>query len=356
MTHDALGLEGQYLEQDLPLLIQRRGMAVWSNNKVVILDRRKLPLEESFVECTTPDSVATAIEDMVIQGAFSIGITAGFGFALTEPQTLDSYRETAIRLQATRPTGLALKRMLMACLEAAEKALAVGDSPRAKVLELVEGAAATLARQGWRSGARAADLIPDDATILTHCFPDRAYAYMLVELNKRQKNIRVVCSETRPYLQGARLTALCAQQLGFETQVITDGMGGFLMRQKEIDAFVTAADRVCMDGSVCNKIGTYQYALAAYSNGIPYYALRQSGPDVESANESDVQIEYRDGEEILNWRNQRLAPEGVAGLYPAFDVTPPNLVHSIVTDRGVFAPDRIHSYSDTPPFVENAIV
>ena len=116
-----------------------------------------------------------------------------------------------------------------------------------------------------------------------------------METARQGKNLNIICSETRPYLQGARLTALCAQQAGFSAKVITDGMGGFLMRQGEIDAFVTAADRVCMDGTVCNKVGTYQYALAAQANNLPYYTLRQSGPDEESATEADVQVEYRDG-------------------------------------------------------------
>ena len=356
MTLANLGLEGEYPETELPLLIRRSGMVDWQDNQVVILDRRRLPQEQVHVVCESPECVARAIEDMVIQGAFSIGITAGFGLALTQPQTLKAYQKVKARLEATRPTGLALKRMLKACLETAELSLTAQKDPQAAIIKLVNHGAATLARQGWRTGALAADLIPDNATLLTHCFPDRSFAYLLVELRKAKKNVRVLCSETRPYLQGARLTALCAQQMGFETRVITDSMGGFLMRKREIDVFVTAADRVCMDGSVCNKIGTYQYALAAKANNVPYYTLRQSGPDIESADESYIDIEYRDGEELLNWGDQRTAPQGVSGLYPAFDVTPPELVHSIVTDRGVFAPEQIANYPKTQPFVENAIV
>jgi methylthioribose-1-phosphate isomerase len=138
--------------------------------------------------------------------------------------------------------------------------------------------------------------------------------------------------------------------------VITDGMGGFLMRRGEIDAFVTAADRVCMDGTVCNKVGTYQYALAAQANGLPYYVLRQSGPDVESADESDVEVEFRDGEEVVNIGGTRIAPSGVEGLYPAFDITPASLVTKIITDRGAFPAPEIASYVDASPFVTDAVV
>jgi methylthioribose-1-phosphate isomerase len=128
------------------------------------------------------------------------------------------------------------------------------------------------------------------------------------------------------------------------------------MRRGDIDAFVTAADRVCMDGTVCNKIGTYQYALAANANSIPYYALRQSGPDRESAGENDIEVEMRDGDAILTIGGERIAPEGVQGLYPSFDITPPELVSAIITDRGVFDPSAINTYIDAEPFVSNAIL
>ncbi len=256
----------------------------------------------------------------------------------------------------TRPTGLALHRMQAACMAAAERARESGNSMQASILQLVDGAAATLARQGYETGRNASALLEDGATILTHCFPDRSYAYLLVEARRSGKKLRVIASETRPYLQGARLTSLCAQQVGFESRVITDGMSGHLMRQGAIDAFVTAADRVCMDGTVCNKIGTYMHALAAHANELPYYVLRQSGPDIESADESAVDVELRDGEEVVNVAGVRQAPDGVEGLYPAFDCTPANLVTRIITDRGVFAASDISRYVDVEPFVRDAVV
>ncbi|MEO7135422.1 MAG: eIF-2B alpha/beta/delta, partial [Vicinamibacterales bacterium] len=154
----------------------------------------------------------------------------------------------------------------------------------------------------------------------------------------------VYCSETRPYLQGARLTAMSAQQIGHDVTLITDGMGGFLMRQAKIGVLVTAADRVCMDGTICNKVGTYQYALAARANRLPYYVLRQSGPDFESAGEGDIHLEYRDPDAVLEFEGIRLAPPGVKALYPAFDITPPDLVTAVVTDRGVFVPSALAAY------------
>ncbi len=360
-SNDRLGLEGVFAEKELPLLIRRQGMADWHDGMVRILDRRALPHEERYVDCENVEEVAVCIEDMVIQGAFSLSIAAGYGLALAaaDDQASDCRKRLHLaseRLKKTRPTGLALHRMMAACMAAATGALNASQSPHQAILDTVNRGAAALARQGYETGRIACELLPGDATILTHCFPDRSYVYMLVEAKRTGKNFRVIASETRPYLQGARLTALCAQQAGFEVHVITDGMGGFLMRRGEIDVFVTAADRVCMDGAVCNKVGTYQYALAAAANSLPYYVLRQSGPDVESANESCVEVEFRDGEEVVNIGGTRSAPVGVDGLYPAFDVTPPDLVTKIITDRGVFPAAEIASYLDASPFVTDAAV
>jgi len=356
---DRLGLEGEFSEADLPLLVRRAGMAEWHGDRVRILDRRALPLVEKYLDCRTAEEVAVAIEEMVIQGAFSLSIAAGYGLALAAVSgqgDLNSIRSAADRLLETRPTGLALRRMIDACVQRADAAALAGNRPDEAIVLTVDMAAATLARQGWKTGQRAASLLEDGTSILTHCFPDRAYVYMLMEASRAGKRLNIVCSETRPYMQGARLTSLCALQAGFGATVITDGMGGYLMRRGDIDAFITAADRICMDGTVCNKIGTYQYALAANANGVPYYALRQSGPDRESANENDIDVEMRPGDALLYCGKERTAPQGVQGLYPGFDITPPDLVTAIVTDRGVFEPSKISSYVDTDSFVADAIL
>lgn len=359
MSNGQLGLEGEYAESDLPLLIRRAGMSEWDNGIVRILDRRGLPQRESYLDCRTTDEVAIAIEDMAIQGAFSLAIAAGYGLALASKLSCansESIRTAKARLLSTRPTGLALNRMLDAAEKAAHLAAANDGDVTEAILAVVNRAAETLARQGWKTGQRAANLLDNNACILTHCFPDRSYAYMLMEAAKLGKELHVICSETRPYLQGARLTSLCAQQAGFKATVIADGMSAFLMRRGEIDAFITAADRVCMDGTVCNKIGTYQHALAAREHDVPYYALRQSGPDRESAGEVDVEIEFRSGDALLHVDGKRTAPIGVQGLYPGFDITPPEFVRAIVTDRGIFEPAEIHTYVDADPFVTDAIL
>lgn len=355
----SLGLEGIYEESELPLLVRRSGMVEWDEGIVRILDRRKLPHAEEHIECRSTEDVAVAIEGMVVQGAFTSAIAAGYGLALWPKQKQDVGAEinsNALRLIDTRPTGLALRRMVTACLAASQAAIESGVDPAQHIVATVDQAATNLAQQGWKTGQRIASLLEDGSTILTHCFPDRSYVYMLMEAAKAGKNLKIICSETRPYLQGARLTSLCAQQAGFDTALISDGMGGFLMRRGDIDVLITAADRVCMDGTICNKIGTYQYALAANTHNIPYYVLRQSGPDLESANEDDIDIEERSGDALLYSGNERVAPEGVCGIYPSFDITPPELIHRIVTDRGVFAPSEISSYAKATSFISHSIL
>ena len=356
-NNNRLGLEGVFEEAELPLLIRRQGMADWRDGGVRILDRRALPHEERYVNCTTVADVAMCIEDMVIQGAFSLSIASGYGLALAAgSQNMTELEVASSRLLKTRPTGLALHRMQAACMSAARTAQAAGGNLQASILDVVDGAAATLAKQGYKTGRNACALLEDGSTILTHCFPDRSFAYLLVEARRTGIKLKVIASETRPYLQGARLTSLCAQQAGFDVRVITDGMSGFLMQRGEIDVFVTAADRVCMDGTVCNKIGTYQHALAARANKRPYLVLRQSGPDTESADVSAVEVEYRDGEEVVSIAGNRTSPIGVEGLYPAFDCTPPELVTRIVTDRGAFRAAEVSRYVDVEPYVRDAVV
>jgi methylthioribose-1-phosphate isomerase len=349
-----LGLEGVFEEETLPTLIRRSGMSDWAGDRLRILDRRKLPFSFEFIECQSAGDVADAIRTMVIQGAYSISIAAGYGLALAaHGASLAKIEAAAEMLRATRPTGLALSRMMDAALDAARRER---HHPSEAICAITHQAAAALARQGYEAGRSAAELIPNGATILTHCFPDRAYAYMLVAAKEAGKRYNIICSETRPYLQGARLTALVATEMGFRTRVVTDGMGGYLMRQGIVSHFVTAADRVCLDGTVCNKIGSYQYALACADNGKPYVVLRQSGPDPGSATEADIKIEMRDGNEVVEFMGHRTAPDAANGLYPTFDIVPPRLVDLIVTDRGVFAPDGVSGYFDAPVKVPNAVV
>jgi methylthioribose-1-phosphate isomerase len=192
-------------------------------------------------------------------------------------------------------------------------------------------------------GTATAELLPDGGCVMTHCWADLYLTETVSAAQRAGKRLRFICTETRPYLQGARLTAETLAEMGVDTTLITDGMGAAVLSSGDVDALVTAGDRVTMDGHVVNKIGTLGLAVAAHAFDVPFYALVQA-PDRLAPTAADVPIEYRPGAEVLSTLGRRTASDRVRGLYPAFDVTPPRFVTSVVTDRGVFAPDRLADY------------
>ena len=192
-------------------------------------------------------------------------------------------------------------------------------------------------------GRAGAALLGRGARVLTHCWGDLYLLGLVDALLEQDKQPEFVCTETRPYLQGARLTAESLAEMGVPTTLVTDGMPASLMREGRVDALVTASDRITMDGSVVNKVGTLQLAIAARAFGVPFHALCHA-PDPHTASGSQVPIEYRDAQEVLHTLGRRSASDKVTGLYPAFDVTDPHLVTSVITDRGSFAPAELHRY------------
>ena len=192
-------------------------------------------------------------------------------------------------------------------------------------------------------GRYTAELIPDGARILTHCWADQFLIGAVTAAQQSGKSLEFVCTETRPYLQGARLTAATLVEMGYTPTLITDGMVATVLASGGADVLLTAADRVTLDGHVVNKVGTLGAAIAANHFGVPYYAMVDH-PDSQSPTIGDVRIEERDGGEVLTIVGQRTTADGVVGHYPAFDATPPELVSKIVTDRGAFEPAEIRSY------------
>lgn len=333
-----------------PVLVAK---SVLLEDEVVrILDRRVFPFERVWVECRSVEEVARAIEDMVTQSSGPWFAAAG-GMALgaraaEREQSTDAGRHAAIhaygsRLKATRRTNNQIREVVDDLLAVADAALTEGDDIASAV---VRGAVAAADRYTERSrllGMHAATLIPDGATLLTHCWAESYLTETVAAVMAAGKSIEAICTETRPYLQGARLTSESLAEMGVPTRLITDGMAAHLMDRGDIDLFVTAADRVTMDGHVVNKIGTFQIALAAQALGVPYIALVHA-PDLKAPRISDVEMEDRDGDEVLHCLGRRTASERVTGIYPAFDATPPRYVSAIVTDRGRFSPLDLHSY------------
>ena len=306
---------------------------------VEILDRRVFPEQRVWVHCASVEDVATAIEDMVTQSSgpyfaalWGMVLAARSAAGLGPAEARASLDAAGERLIATRRTNNHLRKAVAAALSHVD-----GQTGEDLVAAVLAGARAGDERYRSRSaalGRHTADLLPDGATVLTHCWAD----LYLVELVRASadKNLAFVCTETRPYLQGARLTAETLAEMGVDTTVITDGMGAAVLSSGTVDALVTAADRVTMDGHVVNKIGTLGLAVAAAAFDVPFHAMVQA-PDRLAPTAADVPIEYRDGTEVLD-------RPGIRGHYPAFDITPPRFVTTVVTDRGPFSPLQLADY------------
>ncbi|EGS30246.1 initiation factor, subunit 2 family protein [Peptoniphilus sp. oral taxon 375 str. F0436] len=177
---------------------------------------------------------------------------------------------------------------------------------------------------------------------MTQCFGETIIGMMIRQAQKNGINLKMVCPETRPFLQGARFTASCARDMGVDVTVITDNMPAFYMEHEKIDLFTSAADVICMDGSIINKVGTLQIAICAKYFNVPYYCT--GIPDLNHPDARSVDIEFRDPEETLSAHHIKHTLEGVKGYYPAFDITPPSLVSEIITDQGSFLPDALDGY------------
>ncbi|GAA0529569.1 methylthioribose-1-phosphate isomerase [Saccharopolyspora subtropica] len=318
-----------------------------ADDGVHILDRRVFPFEHRWVHARTVEEVARAIEDMVTQSSgpyFAVlwgMVLAAREVADADPDTARAHlRAAGDRLIATRPTNDQPRKAVahvLAAVDAAEHDIAAAALAGARAGD------ADYRQRSRAMGRAAADLLPQQARVLTHCWGDLYLVGMVEAALQQGKQLSFVCTETRPYLQGARLTAETLAEMGVQTTLVTDGMPASLMRAGQLDALVTASDRVTMDGHVINKVGTLQLAVAAHTFGVPYHALCHA-PDPESATGADVPIEFRDGEDVLHTLGRRTASRRVQGLYPAFDVTDPRFVSTVVTDRGAFPPQRVHEY------------
>lgn len=345
----------------MPLPITtRRGDTLWYDREqgvVQVLDRRRPPREKVFVTCRTVEDVAQAIEQMIVQGGPPLAYVGGYGMALAARAVVDrevvtqraALHDAAERLTATRPTADDLQAVVGGAQAIAQAALNVGSNVEAAVVAYVQSEVERGDQVSEICGRNAAQLLSGDDVILTHCFAGAALNWMLhVAFVEQNKAIRLVCNETRPYLQGARLAAAAAIEIGVPATVITDNMAGYCFSQGMFTKYVTAADRIAMDGSAANKVGTYQYAVLARRHVVPFYVLGYDGPDLKTADGKAIPIELRDPAEVLFFNGVRVAAEGAEGFYPAFDVTPPELITAIVTDRGTWEPAQIAAYHGSP--------
>jgi methylthioribose-1-phosphate isomerase len=322
---------------------------------VVMIDQRKLPSEEVYVRCKTAAEVARAIKTMVIRGAPAIGVAAAMGIALgvrrstaTGTQKLAAVFKKICELRpATRPTAVnlfwAIDRMKRSFAAGAEAGESVGQ-----IQDRLEREAALIHDEDVAScramGAFGAEVVPPDAHVLTHCnagaLATAGYGTALGVVRgavAQGKRVAVFADETRPFFQGARLTAWELVRDGIETTIITDNMSGSLMRQGKVDLVVVGADRIAANGDTANKIGTYTIAVLAREHGIPFYvAAPLSTIDLTMADGDQIPIEERNAREVTHVGSSQIAPIGALIWNPAFDVTPHQFISGIITERGIF--------------------
>jgi len=350
----------------------------WARDAVVLLDQRLLPASERHLRCRDAESVARAIEHMVVRGAPAIGVTAAMGLALgarrlgrrrgrgraggsgvSQARRLAAFRRAFAalcrRFERTRPTAVnlfwAIARMRRVVEGTAGRKGAAGG-PR-----LLKGIVRDLEREALairdedlranrRMGARGAALVPRRATILTHCnagaLATAGYGTALGVVRAAcaaGKKIQVLADETRPFLQGARLTAWELKRDRIPVRLITDSMAGYFLKEGGVDLIVVGADRIALNGDVANKIGTYSLAVLARENKVPFYvAAPLSTIDPRARGARDIPIERRDPQEVVRLAGRRIAPAGVGAEHPAFDVTPARFVTAIITEAGIARP------------------
>jgi methylthioribose-1-phosphate isomerase len=329
---------------------------------VVMIDQRKLPAEEVYVRCKTAAEVARAIKTMVIRGAPAIGVAAAYGIALgmrrsqatgTQKFAAEFYK-TCELMGATRPTAVnlfwAIERMKRSFAAAVEAGASVDQ-----IKDRLDGEAQAIHDEDVAScramGAFGAAIVPDEARILTHCnagaLATAGYGTALGVIRgavEAGKHVTVVADETRPFLQGARLTAWELVRDGIETTVITDNMAGAIMRMGQIDLVVVGADRIAANGDTANKIGTYTVAVLAREHKIPFYvAAPLSTIDLGTPDGQHIPIEERNAREVTHLGGRQLTPVGALIRNPAFDVTPHHLIAGIITERGIFRAPYVES-------------
>jgi methylthioribose-1-phosphate isomerase len=321
----------------------------WKENKLVMIDQTKLPTELVFVEFTDFNEVANAIKTLVVRGAPAIGVAGAFGMALAALQSKATTKKELIEdldkakkiLFETRPTAINLKWGLEIILKVANE-----GSDVSKIKESIVDTAKKMAEEdiqiNMTMGKYGSELFNNNDTIMTHCnagaLATVAYGAALGVIRATKdsgKKIKVIATETRPIQQGSRLTAFELKHDGIDVSLIPDTAVGYTMAKGLVNKIVVGADRILRTGHVFNKIGTYQIAIIAKQHGIPFYVAAPLSTFDLRSNPEDVVIEQRNGSEVTGIGGKKTAPDGINVINPAFDMTPPELISGIITEKGV---------------------
>jgi len=329
-----------------PYLLRHENIARIEGSQLLIGDRRTYPFSRDFVRCSTPSDVVDALKMMVTQGGGPLEValvamifTCHLIKAGVLTRTLNTLFGVAHHLTLARVTNTTMKRTLDRLLSAYRDLDEAMERIEADVHAILDEYDELYHRMG-RLGSTVLD---DGSSVLTTCFGEHTLLYSLAYAQAAGKRVTLFVNETRPYLQGSRLTAPSAQEMGLDVTVIGDGMGANLMREGMITHYMTAADVLCMDGTVVNKVGTRANAIGAYYHHIPYYAFSIS-PDPTKTDISLLEMEERDGQEMKECRGAPTTAEGVKGYYPAFDIIEASLVRAVITPKGILEPTVVKEH------------
>ncbi len=327
----------------------------WAGNHVRLIDQTSLPGKIRFVEIHEVDEMIDAIKRLVVRGAPAIGVAGAFAVLLSVLQVsktrgkIEQVQIDAIRISNARPTAANLRWGVKKMLDAIDGLSEINQimaTAEAKAIEILNLDVSTNIEMAKRGADFVADLVGDSISVHTHCNAgglacvDWGTALGVVrELHSRGKILKVFADETRPLLQGSRLTAFELSEMGIDHAIVVDGAGPSIIAGGLVDIVLVGSDRIAANGDVANKIGTYPLALAAHRSKIPFVVVApESTVDIATHSGQDIDIELRDEEEILFWNGARVAPESSRALNPAFDVTPGDLVTAIITEKRVVQP------------------
>ena len=348
--------EEKRLSDYLPFILQPENIARIEGDELLIGDRRLYPFEKSFYSCRSVEDVAVAIETMVTQGGGPVraAMTAMLFLARgmeegKEAENLDNLTSARNRLTNTRPTNTSMARLLKIMTERMSKALSEKRSLVSEAEGFIEEYNRRYEERAFAMGRTGSSLLEDGDGVLTMCFAETSFILTIALAMEEGKELKVYTPETRPYLQGARLTAPCLEEIGADVTLITDNMPAYLMSQGKIQKYMTAVDIAVRDGWVANKIGTYQNAITAAYHGIPYFPF-SGDPDLSRSGRDSIEIEERDPEEVKKLRGNPITTETMKAYYPAFDIVPPHLIAGIITPKGLISPwqlARIYGEEET---------
>lgn len=342
------------IDHDLAFMLRFENVAWFENGKVKILDRRIYPMEVKYVECETHEEVVKAIQDMVTQsGGPYLAATMGMVLAayetkvknLNNSETKEFMKKAADKIANARPTTSSRMRKIVdnALSTISESDWENKDDLIGKFREFAISEVSNRYKNIEKMGDIIAEKIPNNGTIMTQCFAETVVGMICRKLKEKGKDtVKFITTETRPYLQGARLTASVIKDMGFDVHVITDNMPGYILKNKKVDLFTSASDMITKDGHVINKVGTFQIAVLCHYHGIPYFVTGNPSEVHESID--DIIIEERDENDVLSHLGKKVTLEGVRAYYPAFDITPPHLVSGVVTNKGMYSPYNLSEY------------